>query len=404
MATGLLCPGVLCCGGSLAVATAVRVRARGGHRQESHEDADQFTPANPSSTATAVTKVSTQKSAQSGMLRRLVSYHSQQPESEFRMPLRYYTAFCQSLCALAVTLCLVLLGSLFILQSAYTYEAVVLYKAGDTEKVFVIEQDIEGDVLVYYQMHDAILNHKVFVQSKDKRVVRTFLSSVTCEGAESRDIAQSRRPGDTKFLNRIAAVPGTDFAPCGFVALTMFTDEFAFFREVESGTWEAIAADESDVALPADKQAYKDITESSGKLKMGGVDSWLTPGTFFEHWKVWHRTPASPIVRNLWAVIKGGLKKGKYKVHFVENSPTWESWGVREKHLVLSSKPSSLGNKGASMTLAIFCLMFAGIEGVFFVTFSLLSRRPQWVLPSSNRYVDTTPLAEAYGKEMLENE
>eukprot|EP00931_Biecheleriopsis_adriatica_P029336 TRINITY_DN17432_c0_g1_i1.p1 TRINITY_DN17432_c0_g1~~TRINITY_DN17432_c0_g1_i1.p1 ORF type:complete len:399 (+),score=75.58 TRINITY_DN17432_c0_g1_i1:45-1241(+) len=371
---------------------------------ESHKDADQSNEMTPSSATTAVTKATTQKSAQSGMLRRLVSYHSQQPESKFRLPLRYYTAFCQSTCALAVALCLVILGSLLISQSASAYEAVVVYKAGDTEKVFSIEQDIEGDVLVYYQMHDVILNHKGFVQSKDKRAVRTFLSSVTCEGAESREIAQSRRPEDINFLNRIAAVPGTDFAPCGFVALTMFTDEFAFFREGESGSWEAIAADESDVALPADKQAYEKITESSGKLRLGDVESWLTPGVFFEHWKVWYRTPGSPTVRNLWAVIKGGLKKGKYKVNLVENSPTWEGWGVSEKHVVLSSKPSSLGNKGASMTLGIFCLLLAGIEAVAFVTFASLSRWPRWALSSSNRYADTTPLAEAYGKEMIEKE
>ncbi|CAE8625427.1 unnamed protein product [Polarella glacialis] len=309
----------------------------------------------------------TEVEPQRGCLMRCVWAIAQQPETKVLLPLYWYRRRCQMACALFVAVFFAAVGGVLFFASRTVHEVIVPYTKNDAEKVFSLEQDIDGDVLVYYDLPQVNMNYRGFIESKDSRVVTTFGSRVVCEASDTKDWARLRRAGDPSFLARIEAVPTADLAPCGLVALSMFTDSFVFYKSLSdsSDSWEKLEADESDVALPADATAYQKKIHgpSSGwsGLEIGGANSWLTPGSFYEHWKVWYRTPASPHVRNLWAVIRGGLSKGVYKVSFSENSPIWEDWGVPEKLIVISGK-HSLGNKGALRCLGTVCLCLAGAE------------------------------------------
>ncbi|CAE8634008.1 unnamed protein product, partial [Polarella glacialis] len=286
-----------------------------------------------------------------------------------KLPFYWYRPRCQLGCAVLVGAMCAIAGVLLLVQSGQMQEVTILYKAGESSKEFTIDKEFSDDVYLYYELPGLNLNRKDFVESKDKNVATTVVSPVTCLDSDSRSWANWRRAGDTAFLARIAAVAGTGLAPCGLVGISMFTDEFTFDKKTPSSTWGRVEADETEVALPGDATAYsKKVQAKGGKLVINGQESWISTGSFYEHWKVWYRTPASSTVRNLWAVVKGGLKTGTYRVNFVENSPIWETWGVPEKRLVIAGK-HALGSQGAMRALGGTCLAVAGLELLAFLVF-----------------------------------
>merc|ERR1719460_1546982 len=77
----------------------------------------------------------------------------------------------------------------------------------------------------------------------------------------------------------------------------------------------------SAIALPADMEIFsKHLLPSENsdvefQVKGEGdilQDSWLRGGDWMQHFMVWMRSPASPLVRNLWARIEDGLPRGLY--------------------------------------------------------------------------------------------
>mmetsp|Transcript_42945 Transcript_42945/g.80131 ORF Transcript_42945/g.80131 Transcript_42945/m.80131 type:complete len:441 (-) Transcript_42945:253-1575(-) len=300
-------------------------------------------------------------------IRRCIWAQAQQPDAVLYFPYWLYSYCCQVVLAVTLLAMFLALGIVLILQSGSLHEVVIPYTADLAEKEFTLDHDFEDDVLVYYDMV-FWANHKSFVESRDRRVVYTSLSSMTCSHADSRDWARTRRGNDTTFMSRVEAADGDGLTPCGLVAMSLFTDNFTFYQSTADG-WERLDANESDVSLPSDDLSFgKILPPLEGEDRMHTVvsdqriETWLTP-LFFEHWKVWYRTPIAPHVRNLWAVIKGGMPKGTYKVFFEENSQIWHDWGVAEKRLIFTTK-HGLGNRGAISTTGGLCLAIAGLEVV----------------------------------------
>ncbi|CAE7691751.1 chat-1 [Symbiodinium pilosum] len=310
-------------------------------------------------------------------IRRCIWHHAQQPESAITLPYWAYAYCCQMVLTTSILLAFLVLGVVLMSQSGSLHEVSVPYTANMTEQEFTIDQAFQDDVLVYYDIN-IVANHKSFVENKDRRVVYTFLSVATCTAADSRAWVRMRRGSDTTFVARVEAAAGDDLAPCGLVSLSTFTDNFTFHQATDNG-WERLEANESDIALESDADAYGKLHPPlEGEERFYILESdqrretWLTPG-FFEHWKVWYRTPVAPHVRNLWAVIKGGLPQGSYKVQFVENSPVWHDWGVAEKRLIFAQR-HSLGNRGALGLVGGLCLMLAGLEAIALAAMLLTPR------------------------------
>eukprot|EP00440_Ansanella_granifera_P014961 gb/GFBE01016262.1/.p1 GENE.gb/GFBE01016262.1/~~gb/GFBE01016262.1/.p1 ORF type:complete len:416 (+),score=49.39 gb/GFBE01016262.1/:1-1248(+) len=289
---------------------------------------------------------------------------AQQKDPLPSLPSWQYRANPQAVCAgLMFVFFLAMLIALRLTADAIHAEVVVPYKAADGQsKQFTLDKDLRGDVWVYYHLPDVNMNRKEFVESKDTRAVTTFLGFNTCDNADDRNWAELRRGSDVNFSARINSVSGTNVTPCGLVALSFFTDRYRFSRQLTDGTWDDIAIDSSNVALPADATNYarKVSIDSTGQFEMSGDKSWLTEADY-EHWKVWYRTPASPGVRNLYAVIKGGLPKGSYKVDFLENSGIWETWGLTEKRIIFAEK-HDLGSRGAVESLFVICVIIMAME------------------------------------------
>lgn len=310
--------------------------------------------------------------------KRCVYRQSQQPDAKVFLPFWFYTYCCQ----MALTISFMLFGfiasSILLVQSGSLQEVTIPYTADLLEKEFSLDVDLEGDVFLYYDLN-FWANHRSYVESKDSRVIYSFLSVSVCTNADTREWARFRRGNDTRFIQMIEDAPGDALVPCGLISMSLFTDNFTFHRSTSDG-WERIATDSSDITLPYDDEAFGKLKrpetgESRLYIEKSGqrIETWLTEDVL-PFWQVWHRTPVSPHVRNLWAVIKGGLKRGTYKVTFLENSGIWHEWDVDQKYLILASRNSWLGNKGAVTAAGGLCLLLGILEAFALATMLIVPR------------------------------
>lgn len=341
---------------------------------------------------------------------------SQTGEPKLKLPLWFYRSCCQITCASMMVFFLVGLGAYLLSEGLPLQEIIVSYGAHDVNKTFNVGHNIDCDVFVYYELPSVYMNSRNFVESKDSRVVSTLFNKVSCKNSDTQQFLQMVRGEDEHFLNRTSHLPG--LAPCGLISFSMFTDEFKFARSTSDGNYgfpghqrltnfssdigAELHLEEFDLALPADESMYQQkFQEKNGQLEVAGITSWLSPGPFFEHWKVWCRTPASPQVRNLWAVIRGGLAAGEYQVTVTRNSPIWESWGVPEKRIILSPQ-HSFGNKGAMKFLGGLCIAMGILEAGFLATFvaARFLKSPSGSYISCN---EQSPLVTTWGKSSDES-
>jgi hypothetical protein len=278
----------------------------------------------------------------------------------------WYTRWPQFACSILATAVFAIIGGALYAQGQKMYEVSIAYTSSDVSLEFNLEQDLNGDVLIQYALPGVTMNHKQFIESKDPKIATPLLNKVQCNNADSQDWARFKRSDDSTFLARINGTPS--LLPCGLVSLSMFTDTFTIDKfDPNQGLWLRLGLDEADIALPADSKTYsKKISDpgtGSSLMVIGGETSWISSGSFYEHWKVWQRTPASPHVRNLWAVFHGGMQQGKYKLNIGENSPIWHTWGVAQKFIFISST-HTLGSKGALLFLGPVCIALAIFEAL----------------------------------------
>lgn len=317
----------------------------------------------------------------------------QQEKSTCALPMYCFSPLFSACCAGSCCVVLLLIGLLALMTAGSIKEVVVSYKYPDTFKEFVVEEDMDGDVNMWYDMKGVILNQKRYIENTDSDVIKLMPmgGKKKCKDSGTKSDAQWRRidreasiraaAGDTKTDTWSTLVQSqASFKPCGLQSIAMFTDNYSLEKKdatVASG-WVSQALDESDISLKEDDDFFnKRIKQENGVLMIEGEQSWIQAGNFYNHFKVWMRSPASTHVRHLWAVKKDGLKKGTYKLNFLENSAIWtapkdkKGWGVDEKRVIFSTQ-KSLGSKGACVVLSIICFVVAFIEAVVMVFFLVL--------------------------------
>lgn len=311
------------------------------------------------------------------------------PLRAFRRPAQSGTAGC----------CTVLFAALsgILLSTAGSFEEIIVsYSHMDASKVFTVDEDLEGPVLVWYEIPGLMLNHKYAVQSKDEFLMQGKISAkfsgYQCEDAKTLTEVRWRRRPSPLYL----AGGAQNYRPCGLVSLAMFTDTFNIYNKQGA----QVVLDETDLALDTDKDIYEETILPIGGQEgytIDGAVSWLRVSNL-ERFKVWYRTPASDIVRQLYARIRGGLPAGQYSLNFTVNDPVFEaSWSVPEKRIILSLS-KKYGNVGACRALGIFCVFAAVLEGsatIIFLAAPLLgAARYTTVAPSLTLLTEGTATAE----------
>jgi hypothetical protein len=281
-------------------------------------------------------------------------------------------------------------------------QVAVSYKYPDLHADFSVEEAMVGDVNMWYELEVVGINQKRYIENADSALIQPFLmGKKTCTDSEDKsDVAWRRNENffrsaagnaeglqevaPDKFTQLVERVPGNSFRPCGLQALAMFTDEYALDLNIHS-TWLRLPLHESDIVLDADHEIYegkiKPLSDDvSSGFKIDDEVSWLEGKPFLDHFKVWMRTPASTRVRHLWATVHGGLQRGTYRLHFLQNSAIWtasdsiKGWNLDSKKVIFSTQ-HMLGSKGACEVLGITCLMFAAMEVVALIVF-LSVRKP----------------------------
>jgi len=323
----------------------------------------------------------------------------QQEISSSSLPMR---AFCRPAQCGTSGCCSVLFAVLsgLLLSTAGSFEEIIVsYSHTDSSKAFTITEDVEGPVLVWYEIPNLMLNHKYAVANKDDFLWGSMVSTYTCRSAETLKDARWRRPNVTSpgFNSMLAAGGAQEFRPCGLVVLSMYTDTFGLYTHAGA----KVILDETDIAIDTDNKIYeKKVVPISGRVKppfykIDGLDSWIRSAADLERFKVWMRTPASPIVRHLYGRIPGGLPAGSYSLNFTVNDPIYElRWSVPEKRIILSTS-KTLGSVGSCRALGIFCILLAVFEGVFSVLFLT-------VPPRGSRHNRTAPSSGLLKAETVE--
>jgi len=319
-------------------------------------------------------------SEQQGKCSRWLKRFAQQPETTVLLPLWWFRPNCQVGCALLAAVLFIAIGvGLWSTSGSIVEVAPITYLGTEKHKEFTLDTQIDGNVLVYYDLPGMLANRKYIVENKDPDITYTMMSRVKCLDAESQEAFWRRScdptaqgsplvcSQDAPFADLFNAVGSTDtFKPCGLLALSTFIDTYRFEKH-ENGNWTPVSVHEDDIALPYESGINSKVYGSkiileNGVLTIKGARSWLTPGPLFEHFKVWYRAPASPHVRNLWGRIKGPLTAGKYRVLFASNSPIFtEQWGMKEKQVILTGE-HSMGGKGACTTLGSVAFALGVVE------------------------------------------
>lgn len=324
----------------------------------------------------------------------------QQEPSTSLLPMHIVSWKFQACCSGCCGAMLAFMGVILVMGASSTIEVVIPYKYPDTFKDFDITEDMEGDINMWYDVGNKVwINQKRYVENTDPDLIELWpIGKKACKDTESKaeavwrriDIEQSSRekfPQATVAADKWSTLvqAQTAFKPCGLQSISMFTDEYSLVKR-NDGNDEVMALDESDLYLKPDDDIYKgkidEAVDANGEtyLTLNGQRSWIQAGKFYEHFKVWMRSPASSHARHLWAVKRGGLKKGSYRLNFLQNSAIWTSfnkgWELDEKRVVLSTQ-SVFGTKGAARLLSIVCFICAFIEVLVMASFIILGCAPQ---------------------------
>ena len=216
----------------------------------------------------------------------------------------------------------------------------------------IIENDMEKEVMIYYQLDGFYQNHRRYIKSRSadqlygkKITFEEMKNSQDCDPYITNDEMNKHSPvtGDKPLHGGEVAIP------CGLMAKSYFNDTYKNWQVND----EIIFPNEKNITLQEDR----DFRFKNHDLSEQWID--MTD----EHFIVWMRPAGKSNFRKLWGRIEQDLKKGdKVSLVIVDNYDVSSFEG--KKYLILSNV-NSLGGKnvfiGASYIFIGSIILIFGI-------------------------------------------
>ena len=245
-------------------------------------------------------------------------------------------------------------------EISYRYDEVC--KGQETCKIVLkVENDMDRNIMVYYQLDGFYQNHRRYVKSKsDDQLNGKDISYESMKDSQDCDPVITNKDMDKTTSVEGDPLNQDDVAiPCGLIAKSYFNDKFKNWgkkSKFEGEASEPINVNEKDIAWKADKELkYKNID-----LKRQWID--MTD----EHFIVWMRPAGLPNFRKLWGRITDmDLKAGDEIEVEIENKFDVSSFNGK-KYLILSTV-NAFGGKNSF--LGISYIVLGGISIILAVIF-----------------------------------
>ena len=223
-----------------------------------------------------------------------------------------------------------------------------------------VKNDMERNIMVYYQLDGFYQNHRRYVKSKsDAQLNGKDLSFEEMKDSQDCDpvITNGEMGKDKSIEGNIDLDQKAVAIPCGLIAKSFFNDKFHDWKIIDKfNEPKTLNVDEKDIAWKADKELkYKNIDKKRQWIDMTD-----------EHFIVWMRPAGLPNFRKLWGRIKDTDLKGGTEVNVtIENNFDVSSFNGK-KYLILSTV-NAFGGKNSF--LGISYIVLGGISIVLAVVF-----------------------------------
>ena len=159
-----------------------------------------------------------------------------------------------------------------------------------------VKNDMEKNIMVYYQLDGFYQNHRRYVKSKsDDQLNGKDISYQAMKDSQDCDpVITNEEMGKAESITGTPLVNDEVAIPCGLIAKSFFNDNFKEWKLTdEFGDTQALNVNEKDIAWKADKELkYKNIDKSRQWIDMTD-----------EHFIVWMRPAGLPNFRKLWGRI-----------------------------------------------------------------------------------------------------
>ena len=222
-----------------------------------------------------------------------------------------------------------------------------------------VKNDMEKNIMVYYQLDGFYQNHRRYVKSKsDDQLNGKDISYQAMKDSQDCDpVITNEEMGKTVSITGTPLVNDEVAIPCGLIAKSFFNDNFKEWKLTdEFGDTQSLNVNEKDIAWKADKELkYKNIDKSRQWIDMTD-----------EHFIVWMRPAGLPNFRKLWGRITDRDLKAGTKIEVkIENNFDVSSFNGK-KYLILSTV-NAFGGKNSF--LGISYIVLGGISIVLAIVF-----------------------------------
>ena len=264
---------------------------------------------------------------------------------------------------------IILIFSNKIEEVSYRYDEVCKGKS-ECQITLKIKNNMEKDIMVYYQLNGFYQNHRRYFKSKsdDQLNGKDITYEAMKDSQDCDPVITNKDMEKTKSITNKDLQEKDVAIPCGLIAKSFFNDNYKkweLLSKFEDDNHEIINVNESNIAWKADKELkYKNVNLDKQWIDMTN-----------EHFIVWMRPAGLPNFRKLWGRINRNLDAGSDIRVTIDNNFDISSFNG-EKYLILSTV-NAFGGKNSFLGISYIVLGAISIilAIIFIIGYNLHSKK-----------------------------